>query len=435
MEAATFIEIHQDGAWVAAASLQAWGVDRCRLDVLPQYQFSDHPQALSLGLPLDAAPDVLLHRDGQPDQTDRRVPPFLYDLVPQGKGRRHLLKRLGLVDADNLILPLLMAGSFNPIGCLRLRSAVDFYERHAEVAQAHTGFALTDILNKSEAFLEHLSLHAMLAAGTTGVQGVAPKFLLTQSDQGRWFADMALPDAHAQSHWLVKLPKGRSQEDRAVLRNEAAYLRVAARVGVRTHHEPELHGEMLFVRRFDRSRGPNGVQRLHQESVASLAGVRGFGVPVSMQDMLLAIRKYVTDPQAETIEFLKRDALNVALRNNDNHARDTAVQRLPDGTVRLTPLFDFAPMFMDPEVVPRSSHWMAADGKSRITDFGEVARLLATLLPSAELSPVLHAFKAFGEKIAKLPALERDQGVEAWVLEQCQASIERVAHQLQHLDI
>ena len=41
-----------------------------------------------------------------------------------------------------------------------------------------------------------------------------------------------------------------------------------------------------------------------------------------------------------------------------NHARNTAVQRLHDGTVRLTPLYDFAPMFLDPEIVPRSSHWV-----------------------------------------------------------------------------
>ncbi|WP_375338497.1 hypothetical protein [Variovorax paradoxus] len=38
------------------------------------------------------------------------------------------------------------------------------------------------------------------------------------------------------------------------------------------------------------------------------------------------------------------------MRNTDNHARNTAVQRLPDGALQLTPIFDFAPMFLDPEI-------------------------------------------------------------------------------------
>ena len=87
MAASTLIDIHLGGRWVEAASLQALGPDRCRIDYLPQYQFSAHPQPLSLGWPLDAPADLVLHRDGLPDAFDRRAPPFLYDLVPQGKGR------------------------------------------------------------------------------------------------------------------------------------------------------------------------------------------------------------------------------------------------------------------------------------------------------------------------------------------------------------
>jgi serine/threonine-protein kinase HipA len=330
---------------------------------------------------------------------------------------------------------LLMAGAFNPIGCLRLQSAVNFYAQHTTVGEQDEGFSLQDILTKSEAFLDHLSLHAMLAAGTTGVQGVAPKFLLTQDADDHWFADLALPDDKARAHWLVKLPRGRSDEDRAVLRNEAAYLRVAAELGIRSHAAPMLHGDMLFVRRFDRVVHPTGLQRFHQESIASLAGVRGFGMPLSMQEMLVAIRTNVTHPQAETIEFLKRDALNIALRNTDNHARNTAVQRLPDGTVQLTPVFDFAPMFMDPEIVPRSSHWLTPDGKSRVTDFRQIAKLLGTLLLGNEMRAVLTELKAFGSVVARLPEVARDQGVEGTVLDQCLLSIERVARELQDLSV
>ena len=433
MADAPLIEIHLGGRWVEAASLQVFGPDRCRIDYLPQYQFSANPEPLSLGWPLDAPADLPLRRHGLPDEFDRLAPPFLYDLVPQGKGRQFLLKQLGLVDSDNLVLPLVLAGAFNPIGCLRLQSAVDFYQQHSAVGELDEGFSLHDILAKSDTFLDHLSLHAMLAAGTTGVQGVAPKFLLAQNADDRWFADLALPDNQAGAHWLVKLPRGRADDDRAVLRNEAAYLRVAAELGLRSHAAPALHGEMLFVRRFDRVVDATGLHRLHQESVASLAGVRGFGMPLSMQEMLLAIRANVSHPQAETIEFLKRDALNSALRNTDNHARNTAVQRLPDGTVQLTPVFDFAPMFMDPEIVPRSSHWLTPDGKRRVADFRHIAELLESLLPGKEMRALLTELQAFGAEVARLPEVAKNQGVESTVLDQCLLSIERVARELQDL--
>ena len=175
---------------------------------------------------------------------------------------------------------------------------MDFYAQEAAKnpdPQMTDGVSLDDITQRSDEFLDHIALHSMLATGTTGVQGVAPKFLLTTDRNGRWFADMALPDDRAHEHWLVKLPRGRSDEDRAVLRNEAAYLRVAAAVGLRCKYEPMLHGEMLFVRRFDREVGPDGVKHLHQESLASVIGQRDFGMAHSQQSLVTGIRSVVTD--------------------------------------------------------------------------------------------------------------------------------------------
>ena len=435
MNLRTIIEIFHHGKWHEAASLEAYGPSRCRIDYLPAYQFSNQPLPLSFNFSLSAPPDVLLEGGRLPEEIDRRPPGFLYDLVPQGKGRQHLLGLLNAVDGDQMVMPLLMAGAFNPIGCLRIQSAVQFYEQHVEPDSMPSGFGLDDIQNKSEAFLQHLSLHAMLAAGTTGVQGVSPKYLLTQNHQGLWFADMALPDDQAAAHWLIKLPRGRSDDDRRVLRNEAAYLRVAQAMGLRTHAEPMLHHEMLFVRRFDRAVTPQGVQRLHQESVASLAGLRGWGVPITLNDMLLAIRSHVSDPLAETIEFLKRDALNQALRNTDNHARNTAVQRLPDGCVQLTPVFDFAPMFKDPEFVPRSAHWVKPDGITRLNAWADAMEVLDGMLPSAERLIIRRALKDFAHCVEGLPTLATDLGVEQPLLHDCLASIERVGRELADLSI
>src|SRR3546814_6899748 len=106
----------------------------------------------------------------------------------------------------------------------------------------------------------------MLAAGTPGVQGVAPKFLLTQDEEGRWFPDTALPDARARRHWIVKLPRGRHGTDFRILRHEAIYLQAAAASGLRTIATPMLRENMLFLPRFDRLVDGNGVTRVHQRS-------------------------------------------------------------------------------------------------------------------------------------------------------------------------
>ena len=428
----TTIQIHRDGQWVPAAEIHSYGVDRCRVEYLAEYVFSDHPWPVALGLPVGLGPEPQI--EGLTGlEPDRRPPAFLYDLVPQGKGRKYLLEQLRLQDSDNLIMPLVMAGAFNPIGCLRFESALAFFNEEARKnpdSATAQGFDLDQVLNRSQGFLDHLSLHAMLASGTTGVQGVAPKFLLSTDREGRWFADMALPDDRAQDHWLIKLPRGKSDEDRAVLRNEAGFLRLAAACGMRTMAEPKLHGEILFVRRFDRQVIDGKVHRLHQESLASICDLRGFGIPKSQQTLLKGLRAVVSDPLCETIEFMQRDVLNLAMRNTDNHARNTAVQRLLDGTIQLTPVFDFAPMYLDSEVIVRGCHWRDQDGKTQ----DNWTQVLETLeVDDEERGIIAAALTDFAPLVADLPKIAADCGIEASVIEACRQTIEKQATQLQAL--
>src|SRR6185369_16180261 len=106
----------------------------------------------------------------------------------------------------------------------------------------------------------------------------------------------------------------------------------------------------------------------HQESLASLVGLTAFGQPVSLFELAAALARYASDPAVELGEFMKRDILNMALRNTDNHPRNTAVQRLPSGSVQLTPLYDFAPMYLDRHQLPRHCSWRL--GKSvELTDW------------------------------------------------------------------
>lgn len=427
--ATALIQIHRDGQWIPAATLEPLGDERARVDYLPEYIFSDAPWPIALGLPVGFAPPVAAGEA-------RNTPTFLYDLVPQGKGRQLLVQLLDLRDHDALVLPLVMAGAFNPIGQLRIDTAVAFYQDHLRrnppSPTARHGFTLEELVDRHEKVLEHLSVHAMLASGTTGVQGAAPKYLLAEDADGRLHADLALPDEDARAHWLVKAPRGSTEGDRRVLRNEAAYLRVAAACGLRTHAVEQVRhaGDLLFVRRFDRIAQAGGVVRLAQESLASLAGLRGFGVPCRQNALLAALRQQASDPLTETIEFLRRDVLNLALRNTDNHPRNHAVQRLPDGRVQLTPLFDFAPMYLDPELIPRSLHWADANDV-RLHDWERI--LPALPVPADEQPAIAAALAGFADTVASLPGRMQEHDIEPAIIEACRANIEVQAEQLRRL--
>lgn len=418
------IELHRDGRWTPAATLEALGDDRARIDYLPEYIFADDPWPVSLTLPVAFA---------APRESDDAfaAPACLYDLVPQGRGRHYLVGLLGMGDHDALVLPLVLHGAFNPVGNLRIDQAVAFYQ--AQLARdpppQTEGFTLSDLAARQDAVLDHLAAHAMLAGGTPGVQGVAPKYLLAEDADGRLYADLFLPDTDACNHWLLKGPRGAAPDDQRILRNEAAYLRVAAACGLRTHAIDTLRHEhdLLLLPRFDRRVDAQGVQRLHQESLASLAGLRGFGVPCRLNDLLRALRRHASNPAAETQEFIRRDVLNQAMRNTDNHARNHAVQRLPDGRVQLTPLFDFAPMYLDPELLPRALHWADSDG----TRLQQWARILPALdLPDAEAQALSIDLCRFAETIDALPTTMREAGVDDAIIEACRPAIAEQTRQL-----
>jgi serine/threonine-protein kinase HipA len=416
------IEIFRSGHWVPAADFTPagkgpyTGIFEYRLD----YVFGDEPLPISLALPISSERSGLDQVGNAPN-----CPAFLLDLVPQGRGREYLVKELGIPAGDESDLVLAQYGAFNPIGNIRLDTAVRYYQKQTS-GVAVRGFTINEILSRKPDFLEHIFHHAMLHAGTSGVQGAAPKFLLTQDADGRWFADNALPDDEAMKHWLVKLPRGTHETDVTILRNELAYLQVARQCGLRSHGTPMLHDDMLFVERFDRAVTEDGLQRLHQESLASLAGIIGFGARSSLFDLCDAIRRYTTNPVREISEFIKRDILNLAMRNTDNHARNTAVQRLPNGEIRLTPVFDVAPMYLDREMIVRSCRWKA-EGK----EVDQWADIIDTLnLGNDDKLAVAANIRKFLPEVSALERVMLDCGVDQSIIDDCKQPIEEQVKRL-----
>lgn len=420
------IEIHLQGQWRECGTIDVTtpakgGAGAALFGYDTEYAFSA-TAPISLRYPVNLDLHSLPH-----------WPAFLFDLLPQGRGRRFLLGELKLADGQAADWPLLCSGAFNPIGRLRVREAVAFYRNHlARYNNPATlqGFTLDQILDTDENFIEHLQNHSMLAAGTSGVQGVAPKFLLAQAQDGRWYADSALPDHEARAHVLVKLARGTDPFDHKILRNEAAYMRVAKAMGLVVGELPTLHAGMLFIPRFDRRVHPHGVERLHQESMASLVGQIGFDLRPTQNALLAALRQHVSEPQAATLEFIKRDVLNLAMGNTDNHARNTAVQ-IVENRVQLTPLFDFAPMYLDKEGIARALRWQD-DNQKQLRNWADV--LAALPLPNLEKNQLRQQLAAFADELDKLAAIMTEQGVDDDIVQFRRLAIIEQRDQLRELN-
>ncbi|HSH86940.1 MAG TPA: HipA domain-containing protein [Methylophilus sp.] len=397
----SIVEIYIDGQWIPAAEIYILG-ETVKFEYVPHYAFGDNPLPVSLALPIS---EPFPNLDGQ-------VPSFLYDLVPQGLGRKYLIEeanRNGLPTSD---IALAQIGAFNPIGNIRIDTAVTFFDqwKKRNVVTMPSGFDKKDIVQRSEEFVSHIWMHAMLTAGTTGVQGAAPKFLLTQDYEGLFHADSALSDERSLKHWLVKLPRGKTQIDLDILRIESIYQKIASLIGLRTFGQCEFIGNMMFFERFDREvdNQNNKVTRVHQESLLAAAGISGFPSNVSLFTLTNTIIKHATNPVAEAAEFIKREFLNRALGNTDNHGRNTALQILSNGIVQLTPLYDCAPMFRDPEMIPRSCRWII-DGY----EINKLSEILNHLDLSDEAKSILHqSILSFANIFDDLPYLLKEHELE-----------------------
>lgn len=355
------LEMHIDGNWREAAVLEltgepARGVEASTyLAYLPEHALAywgrTDAAALSVNLPVD-----LVAAAGA------SWPPFLVDLLPQGYGRIELLKQLerDLAAGPAADWALLRAGAGNPIGNIRVKQAHDWVS--ARTGAARRGFTIDEVASRADDFNEYLAQHGLFLAGSSGVQGEWPKILLTQARDGLFYLDHSVADADALAHFIVKFGRGEDQRLAAILRLEAPYMQLARGLGLDVHADLVLHGRALFIPRFDRAVQGERVIRHGQESIASLCGIAGFGALPSHNEVCRRLAAVVTEPFGAVLEYLKRDIANVALGNKDNHARNTALQRFPDGRVALTPLFDFAPMWLHPDGLARRIRWLQDDG-------------------------------------------------------------------------
>lgn len=289
-------------------------------------------------------------------------PSFLLDLMPQGAARTIVAKRLKIADLPINDFKILKNGAINPIGHLRVKSENKlFTETNA------TNFSLDDIALKRENFLEEAHRLGAIVIGGTGAQGVAPKYLINLNKDHHYSIDGALKDELIEKSFIIKLPKSNKKQDIEILHAEKVYMDMAIELGLNAFKNYTLYKDMLLMERFDREYVAHNSIRHGVESLSSLLGDFQFGERHFIEDVFLIIKKYSSQHKLDLIEFLRRDFLNIALGNTDNHARNSAFIKKEDRTIRISPLYDFAPMCLDDEGIIRVIRWKEEDNS--IVDF------------------------------------------------------------------
>jgi len=414
------IEIYRDGRWQTAATFEPdpQTLDKgikggCRLEYDFDYAVNNLNNNNAELIPGLTVGFELFRFD--------HWPPFLIDLLPAGAGRRAWLRRMQVKnDGPQTDWHLLVKGAGNPPGNLRIAEAV------LPPPPDHfiNGFPRIDIIEQREGFLEYAAERGAHVAGATSVQGEAPKYMLVEDGAGMFHAEGALPDNKTSKHWMVKFPRGRRTDKRnqQVLRNEAPYLEVARRFGILTGAPLVYQDETLFVPRFDRVTANKQVTRHGMHSLYALANIPGYGAPVLHDIYCHALAKVATNPVQEVREYILRDILNLALRNTDNHGRNTAILRIDD-RITLSPIFDFAPMFLDPEGINRVSRW-ADERPGSQPEWPAVCEKLHDILDPVETRAWL---AALSDKVRQLPDIMCDCHVDDEIVERLTRWINDVA--------
>ena len=314
-------------------------------------------------------------------------PSFLFDLVPSGAARRFWMSRLNLGKGPHADWAILRHGAFNPPGRIRVHR-----DDEPDATNTHPdGFPEWAVIERSPEFLSYIEEFGGPVKGATGAGGDAPKYLLREDSKGHFHADLALDDASTTKCWLVKYPRGRrTQADREILQAEEIYARLARILKLKTLSEQPLFretesAEALFVPRFDRVPSIEAGRMTYHgmESLYSAAGVCGWLNQEKHSKLVLAILRYSASPLEDFIEYVKRDLANMIFGNTDNHGRNTAFLIPEDNTgARLSPLFDFAPMAIDPEGIIRTVRWSTEkSGLIGLSDLLEEAASMLGQLP------------------------------------------------------
>lgn len=367
---------------------------------------------------------------------------FLDDIMPAGASRRYWIQQLGLQgkSAAEQDFWLLKSGTIAPVGNQRIKESIPALPAQSQLRDRR--FPSEWAIERDSDFLAYAQQMGAASGGATGAGGEAPKLLLRYTPQDEVWIDTWQDDVHNQDvHYLVKYPRGaRSAIDCDILRAEYHYYHELASMGFDTIPCEKMklcegsRYPSLWLPRFDVSYIAGEKVMYGLESVYSIMRKP----PGSYLNHFEVISTLITHlnpdrraQEAFVIEWVKRDMLNIAFGNSDNHGRNSAILKKDTG-MWLAPIYDFAPMKADPEGVVRTTQWGAPFEEGGQYQWQQIAAALDDLVPSdrllAELAVLARQLIGLKERLLQrgipasiltMPALGfdyLDQRIEGWQL-------------------
>ncbi|ABL81870.1 MULTISPECIES: type II toxin-antitoxin system HipA family toxin [unclassified Nocardioides] len=302
---------------VVAGAVDRVGADR--LDFTYARSYLDNERAISL-----YTPELPLRRGTQEPMDGLTVAACLRDATPDSWGERVIGNRLGSGDTELSVETYMLESGSNRLG------AIDFQESPEDYSPRVDTAGLDELYDAAEKVLAGEPLNPAIGDALmngTAIGGAHPKVLISDDSGVEHLAKLSVSsDVHP---WV---------------RAEAVAIELARLCGIevpKAHVIKSVGREVLLIERFDR---PPGGRRRHVVSGLTMLGFDAllgarYG---SYPEMLDVLREWGRAPQDIGHRLFERIVFNIAVGNNDDHARNHAA--FWDGTsLELTPAFDLTP--------------------------------------------------------------------------------------------
>lgn len=299
--------------------------------------------AISLALPLQAPPF---------EDTLSRA--FFANLLPENDQLDHVREREGL-DADDIVglLYHLGADCSGALSCLPEGSPP--VKTPGLLATDYDFVSQADIVEIVRRLAERKPLDDLLR-DPSPVAGVQWKVALVSLPDGRYA--FPKPGRRVPTTHILKAAEANKPEE-STLEGLSADLARACGLAV-CDCEVRILGDYpaLLIRRFDRDFTVDGrISRIHQEDFAQALGLpprlkyERRGQPGLRYDLeaIVQVLNRCAAPAVARRDFLLASLFNLAIGNNDNHAKNHALLYTTSGAPQLAPLYDLNPIKLDPQ--------------------------------------------------------------------------------------
>ena len=302
---------------VVAGAVDRVGADR--LDFTYARSYLDNESPISLYVP-----ELPLRRGAQEPLGGLTVAACLKDATPDSWGERVIGNRLGSGDQELSIETYMLESGSNRLGAIDFQESPEDYRPRLDTA------SLDELYDAAEKVLAGEPLNPAIGDALmngTAIGGAHPKVLISDESGAAHIAKLSVStDVHP---WIPA---------------EAVAIDLARRCGIDVPNASVIKSmgrDVLLIERFDRL--PAGGRRhvvsgLTMLGFDALLGARYGSYP----EILDVLRELGRAPHDVGRRLFERVVFNVAIGNNDDHARNHAA--FWDGqSLDLTPAFDLTP--------------------------------------------------------------------------------------------